>query len=380
MSNSTHSQQNQVSFPKDFIVILVHGWLSDESMMDDLVDTLRGLGMTESYWNAVFPNITITKDDSPTCNKFALIRDAFNQRPNSNVFIKVSFSDNEQGTIIEQSDELATSIFNLKAAFPTKKIATVGYSKGGVVSMECAIDHPGYIDKLISIGTPYTTTVGEHLYGFVEDCVQTFLNGVSFLHVIMHPEIYIPIYIAFANNALEHTLRAVVNSIINGQVVMPNLKQRWNQLSNRPSFTPIATRALTINGNLESDFIVPIESALASGFYGKKYSDDILLVKDPSRRITISTNQYTSGVFDIVNLVTKVNGLVNISTASGLIDFITTFLPFLFSVSNESSSNKRECAKYVHANMPLINSFLGSTDYQLKNETVALRVLAGLRD
>ena len=98
MSNSTHSQQNQVSFPKDFIVILVHGWLSDESMMDDLVDTLRGLGMTESYWNAVFPNITITKDDSPTCNKFALIQDAFNQRPNSNVFIKVSFSNNEQGS------------------------------------------------------------------------------------------------------------------------------------------------------------------------------------------------------------------------------------------------------------------------------------------
>lgn len=384
MSNSNYLPQQQVTFPENFIVILIHGWTEKASDMNNLVNTMRGLGSIESYWNCVFPDITITKDDLPgDSNVFSRIQNEYNIKANANVFIKIAFTNEEEGPVIEQSEELADVIEHLREVFPTKKIATVGYSKGGVVAMECAVDYPDYIDNLISVATPYTTTIAEHLYGFVVDCLQSILNGVSLLHILNHPAEYFTLYVLFATNTVENLFRNAVNNVINGKIVMPNLRQRWNQMTNHPSFTPIATRALTITNSeeeiFESDFVVPVESALADGFYGKKYSDDILLIRNQTNRITVQTSQYTSGTYDLANLITKVNGLTNVSTTLGLIDFFATFFPVLFSIVDESNETKIQAAKYAHANLPVIRDFLGSTDYALKNEEVAWRVLAGLK-
>lgn len=379
MSNSNTLKNATVSFPESSIVLLIHGYNGVASSMDDLIDTLNGIGTICNYYNIILTDIEIDANDGASSVSFASIAYQFSQKANANIFVKVSFSDDLNGPILEQSEELYQIICNLRASFPSKKIITVGYSKGGVVAMECAIDHVGCIDKLISIGTPYTTTIGEHLYDFVEDCVQTFFNGVSLFYIALHPIEFAAAYVAFANNALEKMLRSVVNGIINGNIVMPDLQKRWNQLASHPQFTPIATRALTINDTRESDFIVPTESALASGFYGKSYSDDVLLVKDDSKRITLTTSKYTNGAFDILNLVTKLNGLTGISTLAGLFDFASTFLPLIFSAADETEETKSGAAEYAHATTSILSDFLGSTSYQLKNETVAWRVIAGLQ-
>ena len=216
MSNSNYLPQQQVTFPENFIVILIHGWTETASNMNTLVNTMRGLGSIESYWNCVFPDITITKDDLPgNSNVFSRIQNEYNIKANANVFIKIAFTHEEEGPVIEQSEELADVIEHLRAVFPTKKIATVGYSKGGVVAMECAVDYPGYIDNLISVATPYTTTIAEHLYGFVADCLQSILNGVSLLHILNHPAEYLTLYVLFATNTVENLFRnGVVNDII----------------------------------------------------------------------------------------------------------------------------------------------------------------------
>jgi len=381
-SNRTSSalpNTSTVTFPEKSIVLLIHGYNGTASSMDDLVETLQGLGTILNYYNVVFLNVTLSKGDTYSSNSFKSIKTAFNEKANANVFVKVSFTNDLNGDILEQSEELFAIITNLRSIFPNKKIITVGYSKGGVVAMECAIDYPSSIDKLISIGTPYTTTIGEHLYDFVEDCVQTFYNGTALIQIAKNPLKFIATYVAFANNILEHTLRNVINSIINYKIVIPDLMKRWNQLCSRPAFTPIASRSLTINDTRESDFVVPVESALATGFYGKSYSDDILLVKNQESSITLITNQFTNGAFDLVNLVAKMNGMVSLATMAGLADFISTFLPFILSVSDESSETKKNAAKYAHTTIPALESFLGSSDYQLKNETVAWRVIAGLQ-
>lgn len=383
MSSSNHSQQTQVLFPENFIVILIHGWQEGSSNMDNLTNTLKNLGSVETYWNCRFPNITITKNDLPNynvdSNPFKRIQDVYNDKNNANVFVKIAFTNDTDGTIAEQTEELSSVINKLRNEFPNKKIATVGYSKGGVVAMNCAIDNPGYIDNLISIGTPYTTTIANHAAGFVENCVKLFLDIASLGDILLNPGLYATLYVAYATNVIEDLFVSVVNLFLNGQVVLPNLKSRWNQLGNRPSFTPIATRALVIDGDLESDFVVPVESALASGFEGKKYSDDILLIRNPAKKITIATGQYTDHVFDLGNLVALLNGLPSITTVSSFIQLFSDFFTLILSVTNESAETKREVAKYAHACMPFISNYLGSDDYALNNDEVAWRVLAGLR-
>lgn len=380
MSNSNYMPQQQVTFPENFIVILIHGWTETASNMDNLVNTMRGLGSVESYWNCVFSDITITKNDLPSnCNVFSNIQHEYNQKTNANVFIKIAFTHETDGTIAEQSEELAIVISNLRNAFPTKKIATVGYSKGGVVAMDCAINHPGYINNLVSVGTPYTTTIVNHVAGFIENCVKTFLNVASLGAIVLNPGLYLGLYVAYATNVIQDIFTSVINLFLIGQVVLPSLKSRWNQLENKPSFTPIATRALVIDGNLESDFVVPVESALASGFEGKKYSDEILLIRDPSKKITINTGQYTDNVFDLANLITTLNGLASITTITSFNQFISNFFSLLLSITDESAQLKGEVAKYAHACLPFISNYLGSDNYALNNEEVAWRVLAGLR-
>lgn len=375
MSNSNYQQQNPVTFPKDFIVILIHGWLGDASAMDDLINTLKGLGVTESYWHAVYPNVTITQNDVEGSPAFNAIQNAINQKANANVFIKISFGDDDaEGTIMNQSSQLFNAIFHLKSTFPNKKIATVGYSKGGVVAMECAIDHPGYIDKLISIATPYTTTIANHLYGFVSNCLQLLL-GYSLLQIASGN--FFPIYVSFANYVLNGTIQSIVNTFVNNQIVMPNIKQRWNQMTNRPDFTPIASRLLSIDNDLESDGVVPIESALASGFYGKKYSDDVLLVKDDNFKISVSTYQYISGLFDFLGLIDTINELVNVSNSVSFTGLALSIVQAILSATVMDSTTKAGCAKFAHTSN---GNFFGNNDYVLKNEIVAWRVLAGLDD
>ena len=375
MSNSNYQQQNPVTFPKDFIVILIHGWLGNASAMDDLINTLKGLGVTESYWHAVYPNVTITQNDVQGSPAFNAIQNAINQKANANVFIKISFGDDDaEGTIMNQSSQLFNTILHLKSTFQNKKIATVGYSKGGVVAMECAIDHPGYIDKLISISTPYTTTIANHLYGFVSNCLQLLL-GASINQIATSN--YSPVYTLFANYFINNALQSIVNSYINNQIVMPNIKQRWNQMTNRPDFTPIASRLLSIDNDLESDGAVPIESALASGFYGKKYSDDVLLVKDDNFKMSVSTYQYISGLFDFLGLIDTINELANVSNSVSFTGLALSIVQAILSATVMDSTTKAGCAKFAHTSN---ENFFGNNDCVLKNEIVAWRVLAGLDD
>ena len=94
-------------------------------------------------------------------------------------------------------------------------------------------------------------------------------------------------YVAFSSDIVQNTFKKIVESIMDNSIVKLDLKQRWNRLENKPKFTPIATRALVLDGDKESDFAVPIESALANGFEGKSYSNDVLLVKNDNYKIPL---------------------------------------------------------------------------------------------
>ena len=359
--------------------MLVHGLNSDGNGMQNFANTMMSLGTICDYYNLVDSNTIINKNLAESKNAFDKIESCYSANPNANVMVKVSFSNDKFGSVDKQTEELATIIENLNDRFHDKKIVTVGHSKGGVVSMNCAIENPGYIDKLISIGTPYTTTIFEHLIDFVCEIVENIcLNSI--INIYKNPVLYGEIYVLFATNIVKDIMTNAFESISNKYITKKGLKQKWNSMTNKPKFTPIATRALVINGCKESDFAVPVESALADGFEGKSFTNDYLLVKDDNFKISITAKKYATEFVDFASVLSRINGMVNISNALDLFDYLSMIIPFLLSINDENDYVKRCTARYVHAQIPVINDLLGSDNESLNNPEVALRVLAGLND
>ncbi len=377
---NSNSDENEceILFPTSSIVLLVHGFQSDAFSMQKLADTMMGLGTIAEYYNFKNVNTPITQFDSVTNAVYVEIGRAFASNQKANVLVKVSFTNDKTGTVDDQTEELFHIIHRLKEFYPSKKIITVGHSKGGVVSMNCAIEHHGLIDKLISVGTPYTTTIFEHICNFVVLIVEKTLNDE--LSLIARNETINDVYKVFAKFIIEQTLKKVVDNFLNIYVLKDNLKQKWNTLDNKPQFTPIATRALVFNDAMESDIVVPVESALAYGFNGKKYSDDYLLVCSNLYKVNIYTFNYLKN-FNLISFIKMINGIVDTGLSNNYPNIMNTILSTLFNqVTILSDEIKKESAKYAHANMPIIRDILGSDDEQLNNPEVAIRVLAGLND
>ena len=57
-------------------------------------------------------------------------------------------------------------INQIRYYLPNIPIVLIGYSKGGVVNLKCAIDIYGLIDRIINVGTPHEDT-------FIQDIIQT---------------------------------------------------------------------------------------------------------------------------------------------------------------------------------------------------------------
>ncbi len=377
---NSNSDENEceILFPTSSIVLLVHGFQSDAFSMQKLADTMMGLGTIAEYYNFKNVNTPITQFDSVTNAVYVEIGRAFASNQKANVLVKVSFTNDKMGTVDEQTEELFHIIHRLKEFYPSKKIITVGHSKGGVVSMNCAIEHPGLIDKLISVGTPYTTTIFNHFYNLLIRVVESSLNYN--IEQIMNVTELDEVYVTFDSIIVNSTLKKAFDSFLNMFVLKPNLKKRWNELSNKPKFTPIATRALVINDEFQSDIVVPIESALANDFDGKRYSDDFLLVKSSVNKINLHTINYITN-FNLIDFLRKINGIVTANILGNYDSIIDFVFPILINQSsNLSTQVKRNSAKYVHANMPVIRDILGSDDEQLNNSDVALKVLAGMQD
>ncbi len=375
--NSNNSQTGNV-YPENMIILLVHGLSSTAEGMQKLADNIMSLGSIINYYNLVDLKTNINQFDNEISDVYVKIRQAFTSKPNGNVMVRVSFTNDETDSVDNQTDELFNIVSKLKHFFPSKKIVTIGHSKGGVVSMNCAIKHPGYITKLISVGTPYTTTIFDHLYAFVIEMVEKkCLKTIDFIYE--NNSIFMGSFVIFAKKIIENTIYSLFKSIINTYVTKDDLKQRWNRLSNKPKFTPIATRALILDGDKESDFAVPVESALAEGFNGKSLSDGDLLVKNDSFKITLTA----TGCSLLNNVTNILDTICSFSSASNIIEifnFLSTLSTFLLSASNENPYVKRCTARYVHANMPVICDYLGSTNECLNNPDVAIKVLAGLND
>jgi hypothetical protein len=139
----------------------------------------------------------------------------------------------------------------------------------------------------------------------------------------------------------------------------------------RPKFTPIAGKAIVVNDEFNGDFIVPTESAIASGFRGRSYSTiiDNFIIKDEC--VSITTDKLKNAMGDSAYVLDILEAESTAILKKDIVKIVEVLYDIVGNIiANDGDLSK--CLKLAHT------SLLGSNDFILTHYTVGLRVLAGL--
>ncbi len=346
---------------KGSIVLCQHGFKGNDGTIDPLFENLKNNAF-KSFYGCEFCNNTLKYSELSSDNVAVKeIEDYINKNPERNVFVKTLFSNSQYGHVTTQAAELYEMINLLKGKYPDRPIVLIGYSKGGVVNCKCAIEHEGLIDRIINIGTPHEDTLVQDIIQILGDAMKEKYGEI----------LYIPnVPVQLAIQALVDLLKLGVDNVLNEVVTYKNLKNEWNNMSIRPKFIPIAGEAIVMNGEFNGDFVVPTESAIASGFRGRTYNSiiDNYVVKD--ERVSIDTSRLKYALansqiaFELLeNASEAIIGHNATKIVEVLYDIVTNII--------ENDGDLKKCLKLAHT--PL----LGCSDSILTHNTIAMRVLSG---
>ena len=122
---------------------------------------------------------------------------------------------------------------------------------------------------------------------------------------------------------------------------------------------------IEIEGNLNGDFVVPSESALAYGFDG--VSERFLVDDD---KVTIDLNVLRDNVVSDTALDILGNAVETI-TGVDIVGIVETIVDILFNMANNDFAR---CLKLAHCSLPIIQN----KDFMLTHKTIGMRVLVGL--
>lgn len=349
---------------KGSVVFCQHGFLGNESTMNPLFENLKSHPYS-NFYRCIFCDYLLRYSElCPTNNAIKEIKEKVNANPTSNVFVRTLFSNPTYGDVSTQANELKEMIKEVKKTYPNVPIVVVGYSKGGVVNCKCAIDNPGLIDRIINIGTPHDDTLVQDLINIIGDsCIEKY----GYIGKIEIP------LVRDAVQALVDLANSGVDAIMNEKIIYTELRNEWNKLTNKPKFIPIAGEAIVVNGEFNGDFVVPTESAIASGFRGRTYNgiinnfivdDDKLTIETSKIRDTLKNGDF---LFDILGSFSEaIIGFDAVKIVEALYDIIYNVF------ANDSDLTK--CLNLAHT------SFLGHDDFILTHNTIGSRVLAGFNN
>ena len=355
-STNKYDYEEKEFFLKGSVVLCQHGFLGEEDTMNPLFDNLKN-NVLRSFYNCEFcEGVIRTIDLSYKKDSIKEVVDKIKANPDHNVFVRTLFRDSKYGDVSDQAKELANMINQIRYYLPNIPIVLIGYSKGGVVNLKCAIDNPGLIDRIINVGTPHEDT-------FIQDIIQTIADAYKDKNKILG---FIPNPLAdLAIQGLTELLNLGVDALLNEKVTYMNLKEEWNKLSPKPKLTVIAAEAIEIEGNLNGDFVVPSESALAYGFDG--VSERFLVDDD---KVTIDLNVLRNNVVSDAALDILGNAVETI-TGVDIVGIVETIVDILFNMANNDFAS---CLKLAHCSLPIIQN----KDFMLTHKTIGMRVLAGL--
>ena len=172
-STNKYDYEEKEFFLKGSVVLCQHGFLGEENTMNPLFDNLKN-NVLRSFYNCEFcEGVIRTIDLSYKKDSIKEVVDKIKANPDHNVFVRTLFRDSKYGDVSDQAKELANMINQIRYYLPNIPIVLIGYSKGGVVNLKCAIDNPGLIDCIINVGTPHEDT-------FIQDIIQTIADAYNY--------------------------------------------------------------------------------------------------------------------------------------------------------------------------------------------------------
>lgn len=154
-------------------------------------------------------------------NKTIMVRTKLDLRPfgvnNSRIVYK------RYDSIKNQSLKLQKIVEAIKNLDSSIEITLVGHSQGGLVNLETAIEIPSKITNIVSISTPYSPVTSAYLLRTIEFVANIFNTNI---------------YQTFTKNDYDEFEKRVIT--LSDSKYFFDLKEKWNNLSNRPKLTVIA--------------------------------------------------------------------------------------------------------------------------------------------
>lgn len=361
-TSTNYGYNNQEVLLKGSVVLCQHGFLGHEGTMNPLFENLKNNPLKGTFGAVFCDNLLKYTELSPTNKAVLEIKEKLTQNPERNVFVRTLFSNPTYGDVSTQARELKEMIQAIRKNHPNIPIVLVGYSKGGVVNCKCAIENEGMIDKIINVGTPHDDTL-------VQDIIQIIGNGLkekygSILGIPVKP----------AQDAIQYLIDLInegIDDILNEKVTYKSLKDEWNRMSVRPKFTPIAGEAIEVNGEFNGDFVVPTESAMATGFRGKTFTNNLSNFTVNDEKVTITTSQIRNAMGDCAFVLDILSAASEAILECDVVAIIETLFDIIANIV-QNDGDFAKCLKLAHISM------LGSEDFLLTHDTIGMRVFAGL--
>lgn len=266
---------------------------------------------------ALFDKLKLNSNDSPTYITDKLLAHGYN------VNYRTEFS-NPTGEHFEQIGELSRYI-NL-VTHKDEKVNLVGHSKGGLVSIGYTAFHPGKVNKVITINTPYkpnkfakeSVKAIDKAYAKYKEAIvdyQVIDPGVSGL---MEKKLKLAktafdkaMNIGTSGSQTDYEMIGGLRDLAGETPALNNIRRQWNtqqangNLSSIQAYA-IATDSYEYNGT-KGDGVVSLESQRGAGFQGIK---PITLTLSGKDRNNVSLSYSHIGILDEMSTIYIVRAIL----------------------------------------------------------------------
>lgn len=248
----TNYYSSEPVFLNKGVVLCQHGFKGNGNNFNGMFEILNGIAgsTTISLSNVVLKASNI--------NNPSVVSHLQNQAAIRKVsFFKTEFA-NDIGRVNDQVSELHQIITKIKLIFGADiPIFLVGHSKGGLVNMKYCITHPGVVQNITSIGTPYENSAIQFLCAISDDL----LSCAALLQADRRVGLILNALAILADQFLA-------DEDLGSPSFFATLKSSWRNLSQKPYITTIGASqiAWTNNPNTGSDFLVDLSSQKADNY------------------------------------------------------------------------------------------------------------------
>lgn len=337
---------------KGGVILCQHGFLGNENTITPLFENLKNNSFSKDY-NCYFCENVFRTSELESSAALVEIQTQLQKDPTSNVFVRTLFRNAQTGDVRDQADELFHMIKKVNARCPSAPIVVVGYSKGGVVNCKCAINHPGFIDKIVNIGTPHTDTMFQELIYIIRDKLSSAFGRIDRLPIVGD---FVEKLVNEADNGID--------KVLDGPVSYMNLQKEWNGLSRKPTTTLIAGSAIELNER-ESDFVVPRRSALAEDFTGIKNRFEV-----DEEEVKIDTDIVKQLMGDASCVLDALGMISQLTLDVDIVKIVEVLVDIIYNTI-QNNGDYLKCFKLAHTKI------LGN-DYILTHPMVCNKVFAGI--